>query len=232
MLKLRTKTQTSKIISGCIVAGMLGLLPTAFADYSESFESGDLNGWNAGTLNGSVGTVNTTRSTDGIYSYGNSFTVSTNFAGWTVSTILDRDARSFLTSGATSLSVDVYSDWANPNGWGVYGNTIKLLLNYEGGWNPVDPVSGSLANGTFQTFTYDLTPYAATITNPGLSYSSIGFAWFVGTWAGGTDNLDNGTQTFAIDNIRVTQPVPEPATFALIGLGGLSAMLLRRRNAR
>jgi hypothetical protein len=232
MLKIRSKTKVSQIVMGCVAAGLLGVLPAAFGNYSESFESGTLNGWNAGSLNGSVGTVNTARSTDGVYSYGNSFTVSTNFAGWTVSTILDQDARSFLNAGATSMSVDVYSDWANPNGWGVYGNTIKLVLNYQGGWTTVDPATGSLANGSFQTFTYNLAPYAATITNPGLSYSSFGIAWFVGTWAGGQDNLDNGTQTFAVDNIRVTQPVPEPASLALVGLGGLSAILFRRRNAR
>ena len=215
--------------------GLLGSLPSAFGDYYESFESGTLNGWTAGTLNGSVGTVNTVRASDGTYSYGNSFTVPASFSGWTMNTILELDARSYLNAGATSLSVDVYSDWTNPNGWGVYGNSIRLLLNYEGGWNPVEPTSGSLANGSFQTFTFNLAPHAATITNPSLSYSTIGFAWFVGTWAGdggGSTYTDNGTQTFAIDDIVVSQPVPEPSTFALFGLGTLGTILYRRRAAR
>jgi hypothetical protein len=230
MLKIRTKMNQSNAISGLVAAAMLSLLPAAFGNYTESFESGDLSGWSAGTLNGSLGAVNNVRASNGTYSFGNSFTVPASFSGWTVNTLLDIDPRTFMNAGATSLSVDVYSDWANPNGWGVYGNEMKLLLNYEGSWNPVSAISGGLVNGSFQTLTFDLTPHAATITNPGLSYSSIGFAWFVGTWAGGGDGLPNGTQTFAVDNIMVTQPVPEPGTTALLGLG-LSALVAFRRRA-
>lgn len=208
----------------------IGVLPNAFANYTESFESGTLDGWNAGTLNGSVGTVNTDRASDGTFSFGNSFTVPASFSGWTINTLLQRDARSFLNSGATTMSLDVYSDWANPNGWGVYGNSINLILNYEGGWQNLGSASGNLANGSFQTLTFNLAPYAATITNPGLSYSSLEIAWFVGTYAGGGDGLPNGTQTFAIDDINVTQPVPEPGTAALLGLG-LSAIAVFRRRA-
>ena len=230
MLKIRTRMNKSKAISWLVACAMLCLLPAAFGNYTESFESGTLSGWNAGTLNGSLGAVNTVRASQGTYSFGNSFTVPASFSGWTVNTLLDIDPRTFMNAGATSLSVDVYSDWANPNGWGVYGNEIKLLLNYEGTWNPVSATSGGLVNGSFQTLTFDLTPHAATITNPGLSYSSIGFAWFVGTWAGGGDGLANGTQTFAVDNIVVTQPVPEPGAVALLGLG-LGVLVAFRRRA-
>lgn len=231
MLRIRARTNHSKAVTGLVAAAVLGLLPAAFGNYTESFESGTLGGWNAGTLNGSLGAVNNIRAFDGTFSFGNSFTVPASFSGWSMNTIMERDARTFLNAGATTLTVDVYSEWTNPNGWGVYGNAINLLLNYQGGWVPFGPTAGSLVNGSFATLTFDLTPYAATITNPGLSYSSIGFAWFVGTWAGGGDGLDNGTQTFAIDNIVVTQPVPEPAAVALLGLG-LSAVLVARRNRR
>jgi hypothetical protein len=229
MLKISTKVKPSKVVAGLVASALLGFSPAAFGNYSESFESGTLSGWTAGTLNGSLGTVNSDRASDGTYSFGNSFTVPASFSGWTMNTLLEIDPRTVMNAGATSLSVDVYSDWANPNGWGVYGNTINLLLNYEGGWTPVGPTSGGLVNGSFQTLTFDLTPHAATITNPGLSYSSIGFAWFVGTWAGGDDGLANGTQTFAIDNIVVIQPVPEPGAVTLLGLG-LSALLAFRRR--
>lgn len=234
MLKIRNKMNQSKAVAGLVAFAMLGLLPAAFGNYTESFESGDLSGWSAGTLNGSMSTVNTVRASNGTHSVGNSFTVSPGFAGWTMNTILERDPRTFMNAGATTLTVDVYSDWANPAGWGVYGNAINLLLNYEGGWVPFGPTSGSLVNGSFATLTFDLTPYAATITNPGLSYSSIGFAWFVGTYDdnnGGSGYLESGTQTFAIDHIAVTQPVPEPGVAALLG-AGLSALLVVRRNRR
>jgi hypothetical protein len=231
MLKIRAKTNLSKAVSGLVASAVLGFLPAAFGSFSESFEDATLSGWGAGTLSGSAGTVNTVRASDGNYSFGNSFTVPASFSGWSMNTLLEKDPRTFMNGDATTLTVDVYSDWANPNGWGVYGNTINLLLNYEGGWVPVAPTSGSLVNGSFQTFTFDLTPYAATITNPGLGYSSMGFAWFVGTWAGGGDGLDNGTQTFAIDNILVTQPVPEPGAAAFLGLG-LVVLAIRRRAAR
>jgi hypothetical protein len=231
MLQIRTRMNQPKAVAGLVASAMLGLLPAAFGNYQESFESGTLNGWTAGTLNGSLGTVNNVRASDGTFSLGNSFTVPASFSGWTVNTILERDPRTFMNAGATSLRLDVYADWANPNGWGVYGNSIKLILNYEGNWTTVDPVSGSLANGSFQTLTFDTTPFAATITNPALGWSSVGIAWFVGTWAGGGDGLANGTQTFAVDNILVTQPVPEPGAAALLGLG-LSAVAVLRRNRR
>lgn len=210
---------------------VLGVFPNAFANYSESFESGTFDGWNAGILNGSLGTVNGDRASDGTFSFGNLFTVPASFSGWTMNNLLDRDARTFLNSGATTMSLDVYSDWANPNGWGVYGNAINLVLNYEGGWTSVSPTSGGLVNGSFQTLSFDLTSYAATITNPGLSYSSVSISWFVGTWAGGGDGLPNGTQTFAIDKILVTQPVPEPGSAALLGLGLSAFAVFRRRTS-
>lgn len=200
-------------------------MPAAHGAVIESFESGSLNGWGAGTLNGTITTVDTVRATDGTFSAANSFTVPASFSGWTVNTIVERDPRSFMNAGTTSLTVDVYSDWANPNGWGVYGNTVMLILNYQGGWTTVGPASGGLVNGSFQTLTFDMTPHAATITNPGLSYSGLSFAWHVGTWAGGGDGLDNGTQTFAIDNITA---VPEPS--CALGLSAATLLFLRRRR--
>ncbi len=231
MLRISAKMNKSKALAGLVASAVLGFLPAAFGNYTESFEDGTLSGWSAGTLNGSLGAVNNVRASNGTYSFGNSFTVPASFSGWTVNTLLERDARTFLNAGATSMSLDVYSDLPNPNGWGFYGNNINLVLNYQGGWVKVDPTAGSLVNGSFQTLTFDLTPHAATITNPGLSYSSLGIAWFVGTWAGGGDGLDNGTQTFAVDNIVVTQPVPEPSSMVLAGLGAASLLIFRRRQA-
>ena len=211
-------------------AALLAVPALCSAALVTSFESGDLDGWGAGTLNGVTTMVNTDRASDGSYSAGVSFAVATNFSGWTVNNIVENDARNFLTAGSTEMSVDVYSDWANPNGWGVYGNSIKLILNYDGGWTTVDPVSDpGLANGSFQTFTFDLTSYAPTIANPALSYSSVGIAWHVGTWGGdggGSTYTENGTQTLAVDNIHV---IPEPATLGMIAFAGASLLVVRRR---
>jgi hypothetical protein len=197
----------------------------------ESFESGTLNEWVGGELNGSTTTVNTDRASVGVYSAGNSFIVPPSFSGWTVNTILSIDPRTIMDGTATTLAVDVYSNWANPNGWGVYANTLRLVLNYEGGFQYVAPgVDTSLTNDSFVTFVWDLTAHAATITNPSLSYSSIGIGWHVGTWAGdggGGTYTANGTQTFAIDNITITS-VPEPSTAVALLAGGLLALRRRR----
>ena len=191
----------------------------------ESFESGTLNGWNAGSLNGVSTTVDSVRATDGTFSAANSFTVPASFSGWTVNTIIEKDPRTFMDAGTTSLTIDVYSEWTNPNGWGVYGNTIMLILNNSNGWNAVAPTSGSLVNGAFATFTWDMTPHAAAITDAGLGWSILGIAWHVGTWAGGGDGLDNGTQTFAIDNLTT---VPEPSSAVAVLSAGLIAFRRRR----
>jgi len=233
MVKISTKTKRFQVVAGLLASALFGLSPAAFGNYAESFEDGTLSGWSAGTLNGAIGAVNSVRASDGTYSFGNSFTVPASFSGWTVNSILEKDPRTFMNAGATSLSFDIYSDWANPNGWGVYGNSIKLILNNSSGWSTIDPVSGNLANGTFQTITFNLAPHAATITDPSLGWSSVGIAWHVGTWAGdggGAVYTDNGTQTFAIDNIVVTQPVPEPASMALAELGAVALFVFRRRQ--
>jgi hypothetical protein len=220
-MKSKSRSKRSLVAACALFLGV----PLAHGAVIESFESGTLNGWGAGTLNGTTTTVNTDRATNGTFSAGTSFTVPASFSGWTLNTILERDPRSFMDAGTSSLTLDVYSDWANPNGWGVYGNTILLILNYEGGWTTVGPASGSLVNGSFQTLTFDMTPYASSITAPGLGYSSLSFAWHVGTWAGGGDGFANGTQTLAIDNIRA---VPEPSS-SLALLAGTLLSLRRRR---
>lgn len=221
-MKSKSPSERS-LVAAC---ALLFSMPFARGAVIESFESGTLNGWGAGTLNGTTTTVETAFVTDGIFGAGNSFSVPASFSGWTVNTIIERDPRGFLDPGTTTLSIDVYSDWSNPNGWGVYGNTIMLILNNSDGWSAIAPTSGSLVNGAFSTLTWDMTSHTPAITNPALGWSILGIAWHVGTWAGGGDGLPNGTQTLAIDNITA---VPEPSSLALLA-GGLLSLRHRRRR--
>lgn len=221
---MMSKSQSGRsLVAAC---ALLVSLSAARGAVIESFESGTLNGWNAGTLNGVSTTVDSVRATDGGFSAANTFTVPASFSGWTVNNIIEKDPRTFMDAGTTTMTVDIYSDWANPNGWGVYGNTMMLILNNSNGWTAVAPTSGSLVNGAFATFTWDMTPHAAAITDAGLGWSSLGLAWHVGTWAGGEDSFANGTQTFAIDNLTT---VPEPSSAMAVLAAGLVAFCRRRR---
>jgi hypothetical protein len=223
---MKSKSQSERSL---VVACALFLsVPVAHGAVIESFESGTLNGWGAGTLNGTTTTVDTVRATDGTFSAANSFAVPASFTTWSMNTIIEIDPRTIMDESTTTLTLDIYSDWSNPNGWGVYGNSIVLVLNNSNGWSTVASTSGALVNGAFSTLSWDMTPHAAAITDSGLGWSSVGIAWFVGTWAGdggGAVYTDNGTQTFAIDNISV---VPEPSSLVLLA-GGLLSLRRRRR---
>lgn len=240
-LIMKTETQSGRKLA-TICALFVSLAAAQGAVVVESFESGTFNGWTAGTLNGVTTTVSTDFASDGTHGATTSFTVPGSFGGWSANTILEIDPRTIMDGNATTLTIDVRSDWSNPNGWGVYGNTIMLVLNNSSGWTAVAPTSGSLANGSFQTLTWDLTlplnnptgnmtPIVEAITDPGLGWSTLGIAWHVGTWAGdgGTGEVytDNGTQTLAVDNITITS-VPEPSSAVALLAGGL--LMFRRRR--
>lgn len=222
---MKSKSQVRRsLVTAC--AALLGV-SAAHGAVIESFESGTLNGWNPGTINGNVTTATTDRATDGSFSATNTFTVPSTVSGWSISTIIEIDPRSIMDAGTTTLSLDVYSNWTNPNGWGVYANTVMLVLNNSNGWSAIGPTSGSLTNDAFSTLTWDMTPYAADITDSGLGWSAMSLVWHVGTWAGGEDSLDNGTQTLAIDNISITA-VPESSS--ALGLLTAGLLVLRRRR--
>lgn len=216
-------------VRSLLAIGMLCLPSVASATLITSFESGGFDGWNAPDLNGSASAVNTNRASNGVYSTESSFTVPAGWAGWGLHTLLWKDTAAIgITSSTTQITLDAYANWSNPNGWGVYGNNINLILNYEGGWQNLSPISGTLTNGQFTTLTYDISPYAAAMTAPGLSYSAIDIAWFLGTWA--DNGQDNGVQTISIDNINADNLVPEPTSLFLLAASALAMFGICRRR--
>lgn len=214
-----------------LVASALCFANHSFAEMITSFESGDLDGWIAGDLNGSMTTVNSNRASDGVYSTESSFTVPAGWAGWGVHTLISTTTAELgITSSTTEISLDAYADWSNPNGWGVYGNEVQLLLNYEGVWANLSPSSGALTNGAFSTLTYNISGHAAAMTAPGIAYSEVAVVWFLGTWA--DNGMDNGTQTISIDNINGDNlaTVPEPASALLVAWWAMVAVGGSRRQ--
>jgi hypothetical protein len=222
--------KTNKLILGVVASAILGVVPGAFGQYSQSFESG-AGGWNLESVNGSTPAVNTVRASDGIYSVENTFTVSAAMHGDNHFGLLDYgSARDFIDANTTTLSLDAYANWANTQNWGVYANRIELTLNYQGGYHTLAPTTGGLANGSFQTLSWDLTPYAAEMSNPSLSYSQIIISWYLGTYS--DNGVANGTQDISIDHITTVEAAPEPATMALAAAGGAALLFFRRRAGR
>jgi len=66
------------------------------------------------------------------------------------------------------------------------------------------------------------------ITDSGLAFSTVRLS--VGAEVTSVDG--GGDQVFYLQNIPDLVPVPEPATFALIGAGLIGVGLLRRRHHR
>lgn len=214
-----------------LVLGVLCLPAVSSATLITSFEAGDLDGWNAPDVNEAPTSVTANRASDGVYSTESSFTVPAEWAGWGVHTLLSKDSAAIgISSSTTEITLDAYSDWTNPNEWGVYGNNIWLILNYEGTWATIEPSSGALTNGTFTTLTYDIGGHAAAMTAPDLSYSVVEVAWFLGTWA--DDGQDNGVHTISIDNINGDNlsAIPEPASLLLMASSVLALCAICRRR--
>ncbi|QDU89094.1 hypothetical protein Pla175_24800 [Pirellulimonas nuda] len=225
--------RTTRLAGVAAVLTLLGAPGESLGALISSFESGDFDGWNAPDVNGAPSAVNTNRATNGIYSTQHSFTVPAGWAGWGTHTLLSKDTAAIgVTGGTTEISLDAYGDWSNPNGWGVYSNNIWLIANYEGGYHYIEPSSGGLpSNGTFATITFDISPYAAAMSAPSLSYSALEIIWHLGTYA--DNGQDNGTQTINIDNINgnnLAASVPEPAAFLLLASTALAMFCYGRHH--
>ncbi len=227
----------SKVVAGLVASAMLSMAPGAFGALIEGFESGTTGLWGAGDAGGLSPTtaVNSTRGTEGTLSFESSFTVGNGSYGWSPRGILGAYAPSVLTAGATTLSMDIYQDWANPEGWGLWANTFNLIFNNNsalanGGWKIVSPATVTDLSSGWKTFSFDVTGYVAAALDPLNGWSGLDIVWFVG---GGPDGFvgANGVQTISVDNINLqATAVPEPSGIVLASLGAASLLMFRRRR--
>jgi len=129
-------------------------------------------------------------------------------------------------NGASALNVGTLIGW---NAYSIGGSTFPNGTNYIMlvGWSANLgttwlQASNSLATGTFNSLSFF---GESTIgwENPNRTFPGIPLMG-AGPNAGGQPILIAGGMTL------YELPIPEPATFALVGLGGLSLLLVRRRN--
>ena len=218
-----------------LALGLLALPAAALADVQlTSFESG-LSPWFSGgdlTPGTTTYSINASSASDGASSAqavipmsGGTFGV---VYGFNVA-----DYASILQSGATGLSADVYFEWdqkpSSADGGAYYGLTLNL--NHEGHWSTLDASSGALTENNWSTIRFDLdSGQIDTITNPALSYSTLGFLLNTGVYG---DAVIGGTITVRFDNVVAVDAgaIPEPASAAtLLGALALGATALRRRR--
>jgi hypothetical protein len=121
-----------------------------------------------------------------------------------------------LVANSGTISFDIYR--GNFTDWNWFG----VNFNYDGYWGPFwATTSTDFTGADGQTWTHFEVPFTINAT-AGITYFGMGIAQNAGAIAG---------QTFYIDNFQVAV-VPEPGTFALLGLSALSAVCFRRRASR
>ena len=117
------------------------------------------------------------------------------------------------TTGAPSTIDGIQDQLINPRNGPDLGSTSNLAANQAAGTNQI------------ATFTLSISPTAALGTYQIRTFDYTGFGWSTG---GGVSDQAFATQ--AAININVA--VPEPATWSMLGLGGLGAFGLNLLRAR
>ena len=190
----------------------------------DTFQDGTTNGWETGQFAPPVTNI----STGGPAGAGDRFIqltadgsgaggrlVGYNFTTWT---------GNYIAAGVTSISIDLRN-------FSAVNLSIRIAFQSEiaaGGPGYLTQAMFLPAGSGWQHFTISLAPGNVTAVNSPTAYNTFftNVAWTRIIHAAGTGNLngDPVVGQLGIDNI---QAVPEPATGALIGAGGLIALMAR-----
>jgi hypothetical protein len=141
-----------------------------------------------------------------------------------------------IANGPASLNVGLLSGWnATLNGGGPFttsGTNYIMLV----GWSANLGTTWAQVSNNIASVELNNAGYFSTISYFGesdIGYENPGTASAAGIVTIGSAANGGGFPITAPGNLIMVQyelPVPEPATFALVGLGGLSLLLFRRRN--